>query len=50
MTETKVKIDSVDFIDLIHTLVSEGQIEEATELYTTMKDRLDLSRSVFIEY
>jgi hypothetical protein len=50
MTETKVKSDSVDFIDLIHTLVSEGQIEEATELYANVKDSLDLSNSVFIEY
>lgn len=50
MTETQVKIDSVDFIDLIHTLVSEGQIEEATQLYATVKDKIDLTNSVFIEY
>ncbi len=50
MTETKVKSDSVDFIDLIHTLVSEGQIEEATALYANYKDSLDFTNSVFIEY
>lgn len=50
MTETQVKNNSIDFIDLIHTLVSEGQIEEATELYSNYKDRVDFTNSVFIEY
>ena len=50
MTETKVKDNSVDFIDLIHTLVSEGQIDQATELYATIKDEIDFNYSVFLEY
>jgi len=50
MTETQVRLNSIDFIDLIHTLASEGQIEEATELYATIKDQIDFNYSVFVEY
>ena len=38
MTETKT-----DIIDLIHQLVSEGRLEEAIEIYESVKEPQDLS-------
>ena len=44
MTETKT-----DIIDLIHQLVSEGRLEEAIEIYESVKEPQD-NAEVFIEY
>ena len=44
MTETKT-----DIIDLIHQLVSEGRLEEAIEIYESVKQPQD-NAEVFIEY
>ena len=38
-----------DIIDLIHTLVSEGEVQRAIELYNNFKGRIEHG-SVFIEY
>jgi len=38
-----------DIIDLIHTLVSEGEVQKAIELYRNFKGKIEQG-PVFIEY
>ena len=45
MVDTKT-----DIIDLIHSLVDEGRLEEAIEIYESNKQPLDEEGAVYVEY